>query len=179
MKSGNLMLAELAKGLPGVTPAFGDTLAEAGAICFESQNHSKGVELKVNGTFEARYQVFWQQVTEQMLRCWNDPEYTTEQGACGVAVLLMLELTDYTVIEKSRKGTGFDYWLGKAEDREGLPFQKSVRLEVSGIRSGDDRLVRTRVNQKLKQVAPSDDTGLPAYVVVVAFGPPLSRVVKK
>lgn len=179
MKSGKLVLTELAKGLPGVTPAFGETLAEAGAICFESQNHSNGVELEVNGTFEARYQVFWQQVTEQMVRCWNDAEDATEQGAYGVAILLMLDLTDYTVIQKSRKGTGFDYWLGRAEDSEELPFQKAARLEVSGIRSGDDRLVRARVNQKLKQVAPSNITYLPAYIVVVEFGSPLSQVARK
>lgn len=179
MESAKLVLTELARGLPGVTQAFGETLAQAGAVCFESQNHSSGVDLQVNGTFEAKYQVFWGQVTDQMLRCWNDPEYTTEQGAYGVAILLMLDLTDYTVIEKSCKGTGFDYWLGKAEDSEGLPFQKGARLEVSGIRSGDNRLVRTRVNQKLKQVSLSDDMYFPAYIVVVEFGSPLSQVVKK
>jgi len=179
MKSGKLLLTELAKGLSGVTPAFGDTLAEAGAICFESQNHFNGVELQVNGTFKARYQVFWQRVTDQMLRCWNDAEYTTEQGAYGVAFLLLLDLTEYTIIEKARKGPGFDYWLGRAEDNRRLPFQNVARLEVSGIRSGDDSLVRARVNQKLRQVAPSDITHLPAYIIVVEFGSPLSQVVKK
>jgi len=176
---GKLVLTELAKGLPGLTPAFGETLAQAGAICFQSQNHLNGVELGVSGTFEARYQVFWQQVTEQMVRCWNDAEYTTEHGAYGVAMLLMLDLTGYTVILKSCKGTGFDYWLGRAEDSEELPFQKAARLEVSGIRSGGGSLVRARVNQKLKQVAPSNSTRLPAYIVVVEFGSPLSQVAKK
>lgn len=178
-KSGQLVLAELAKGLHGLTPYFGGILAEAGAICFESQNHPNGVALQVNGTFEGRYQVFWQQVTEQMVRCWNDTEDATEHAAYAVAILLMLDLTEYTVIERSRRGTGFDYWLGRAEDSQGLPFQKSVRLEVSGIRMGDDSLVRTRVNQKLKQVALSDSTYLPAYIVVIEFGSPLARVAKK
>ena len=114
-----------------------------------------------------------------MRRSWNDAEYTTEQGAYGVAILLVLGLTEYTVIEKARKGPGFDYWLGRAEDSEGLPFQNVSRLEVSGIRSGDDSFVRARVNEKLKQVAPSDSSDLPAYVVVVEFGSPLSQVVKK
>ena len=179
MKSGKLVLTELAKGLPGITPEFGATLSQAGAICFESQNHSNGVHLQVNGTFEAKYQVFWQQVTDQMLRCWSDPEYTTEQGAYSVAILLMLDLTGYAVIEKSRKGSGFDYWLGITEDSEKLPFQNMARLEVSGIRSGGDSLVRARVNEKLKQVSPSDGIYLPAYIVVVEFGSPLSQVVKK
>lgn len=71
-----------------------------------------------------------------MQRCWNDQEYTTEQAAYGIALLLLSKLTEFTVVERSRKGTGFDYWLGKPTDSSDLPFQKSMRLEVSGIRQG-------------------------------------------
>ena len=35
------------------------------------------------------------------------------------------------------------------------------------------------VRQKLEQVKPSDSLGLPAYIVVVEFSTPLSKVVKK
>lgn len=133
----------------------------------------------MRGSFDAGYQVFWQNVTSQMLRCWSDAEYTTEQGAYGVAILLILDLTDYTIIERSYKGTRFDYSLGVAEQGGDLPFQKAARLEVSGIRSGDKSTVRTRVTQKLGRFSSSDDTSLPAYVVVVEFGSPLSQVVKK
>ncbi len=177
-KRGTLTLTELAKGLPGITPAFGQTLAEAGAVCFEDQNHPNGVELKVDGTFQAKYQVLWQQVTEQLIRCYNDEESTTELGAYGVAFLLILDLTDYTIIKRSRRGTGFDYWLGKAQDNEELPFQNKERLEISGIRSGDNSRIKARVNEKLKQVQPSNATALPALIVVVEFSTPLSRVVR-
>ncbi|MBI1924196.1 hypothetical protein HYR99_08080 [Candidatus Poribacteria bacterium] len=172
-----LVLTKLAQGLPAVTPAFGAALAEAGAICFEDQNHSNGVELKVEGTFTAKYNVYWQEVTDQMRRCWNDPEVTTEYAAYGIAFLLIRDLTEYTVISRRRKGGGFDYWLGKDEDE--LPFQKKARLEVSGIRKGDLSRVKARVKQKLDQVSPSDRLGLPAYIVVVEFSQPLSQVVKK
>lgn len=174
-----LVLTNLAEGLPGVTPAFGAVLAEAGAICFESQNHPNGVKLRVNGTFTAIYKVYWQEVTDQMLRCWNDYEVTTEHAAYGVAFLLICDLTEYTVIERRRKGDGFDYWLGKEEGEDELPFQKKARLEVSGIRRGNRSRVRARVRQKLEQVKPSDSIGLPAYIVVVEFSTPLSKVVKK
>ena len=174
-----LVLVKLAEGLPAVTPAFGSALAEAGAICFEEQNHSNGVELKVNGTFAATYKVYWQKVTAQMLRCWNDYEVTTEHAAYGVAFLLILDLTEYTVIERRRKGDGFDYWLGKGKNEDELPFQKKARLEVSGIRRGNHSRVWARVRQKLEQVKPSDSLGLPAYIVVVEFSTPLSKVVKK
>lgn len=177
-KHGTLTLTDLSRGLPGITPKYGEMLAEAGAVCFEDQKHTHGVELQVKGTFQAKYQVFWQPVTDQMMRCWNDEEYTTEHAAYGVAFLIILDLTDYTVIEKSRKGTGFDYWLGKAEGSKELPFQDAARLEVSGIRSGDDSLVKSRLNEKLKQIKRSDSTSLPALVIIVEFSAPLSHLVR-
>jgi hypothetical protein len=47
--------------------------------------------------------------------------------------MLIRQLTQFTVIERSRKGTGFDYWLGSEDEAGELPFQNKVRLEVSGI----------------------------------------------
>ena len=173
-----LVLTKLAAGLPAVTPAFGAALAEAGAICFKEQNHPNGVELKVSGTFTANYKVYWQEITDQMLRCWNDYEVTTEHAAYGVAFWLICDLTEYTVIERARKGTGFDFWLGKGGDGGELPLQKA-RMEVSGIRRGDHSSVQGRVRQKLEQVEPSDSLDLPAYIVIVEFSAPLSEVVKK
>ena len=72
-------------------------------------------------------------------------EFTTEQAAYGTAFLIIRELTDLTVIERSRKGTGFDYWLGTFDTDEGQLFQNKVRLEVSGIRKGDSSRVKARL----------------------------------
>ena len=92
--------------------------------------------------------------------------------------MIIQELTDYTVIERSRRGTGFDYWLGKKGDNSEIPFQNAVRLEVSGIRKGDDSRIKARIKQKLEQVSPTDGT-LPVYIVVVEFSNPLAFIVKK
>ena len=176
--SKELVITKLGKGLPAITPAFGATLAEACAICLNNQGYIQGIELTVKGEFTAVFKLYWQEVTDQMLRCWNDSEYTTEQAAYGIAFLIIQELTDYTVIERSRRGTGFDYWLGKKGDNNELPFQNAVRLEVSGIRKGDDSRIKARIKQKLEQVSPTDGT-LPAYIVVVEFSNPLAFIVKK
>lgn len=173
-----LVITKLEQGLPAITPAFGATLAEACAVCLTDQGHTQGVELKVKGEFTAVFKLYWQEVTDQMLRCWNDSEYTTEQAAYGVAFLVIQELTDYTVIERSRKGTGFDYWLGKKAQTNELPFQNAVRLEVSGIRKGDDSRVKARVKLKVEQVSPTDGA-LPAYILVVEFSNPLGFIAKK
>jgi hypothetical protein len=177
----DLILDKLKDGIPAITSDFGGTLAEAGAICFESANHKNGIELNVSvsskdSNFEVKYKVYWQDVTDQMRRCYGDLEVTTEHGAYGVAILLILSLTDYTVVERSRKGTGFDYWLARKND---ILFQKSARLEVSGILKGDTNTIKARVNTKLNQVKRSDSLRLPVYIVVVEFSNPLSQVVQE
>jgi hypothetical protein len=69
-----------------------------------------------------------------------------------------------------------DYWLGELAGEDELPLLRAARLEVSGIRRGDDNLVKARVRQKLKQVKRSDKLALPAYIVVVEFGIPQVHV---
>lgn len=173
-----LDLQRLAQGLPAITPAFGAAIAEAGAICLTDEAHSPGVELTVEGEFSTTFQLDWQPVTEQMRRCWNDEEYTTEQAAYGIAFLLIQALSDFTVIERSRKGTGFDYWLGSAQSST-LPFQRMARLEVSGIRKGNRSQINVRVKQKTEQTRASDAERLPAYIIVVEFSQPIAVVSAK
>lgn len=85
-----LNLHSLNQELPAITPAFGAAIAEAGAICLTDEAHEPGVALEVEGEFSTQFKLDWQPVTEQIRRCWNDEEYTTEQAAYGVAFLLIL-----------------------------------------------------------------------------------------
>lgn len=172
-----LDLNELCNGMPGITPEIGATLAQAAGVCFQDQ-HVLGVEMQVGG-LKQTVQVYWPESGEQARRAWNDEQVATEHGACGVAVLLVKTFTQYTVIERSRKGTGFDYWLGDQQQEETLPFDQKARLEVSGIRKGTEQQVKSRVQTKLKQTSPSDGLKLPAYVAVVEFGKPCAEVVQK
>ncbi|HXG11135.1 MAG TPA: hypothetical protein VNK04_15350 [Gemmataceae bacterium] len=129
-----------------------------------------------DGAFRAEFCIEWSlDVTEAMRRYWADPEETTEQGAYGVAILLVRALTGLTVVERARKGMGFDWWLG-SDDRL---FQGKARLEVSGIRAGSLRRINSRVKAKIRQTEQSDTSGLPAYIVVVEFGTPRARVVRR
>jgi hypothetical protein len=93
----------------------------------------------------------------------------------NVAILLIRALTGYTVIERSRKGTGFDWWLG-AEDNL---FQGKARLEVSGILRGTTRRIDSRIKARMGQTRQSDQLALMAYVVVVEFGTPRAKVVQR
>lgn len=105
----------------------------------------------------------------QKERTYADMQYTVEHGAVCLSVMLSMFLTPYTVIERSRKGTGFDYWLG---NEDSVLFQKSARLEVSGILKGNDNEINRRYAAKIKQTRRSDDLQLPAYISVIEFSNP-------
>jgi hypothetical protein len=177
LSSGNLDLSRLDNGLPGITPSWGGFLSEASSVCLVSQNHALGVVMDVLGSQKAQFKIFWDdQIQNQAFAAWNDEQELTEYGACGIAIMLVLELTGYTVVQRAKKGTGVDYWLGHKESNR--PFENSARLEVSGILKGDDKDIKGRVKKKIKQTEPSDGA-LPAIVVVVEFGKPISHLVQK
>jgi hypothetical protein len=108
-----------------------------------------------------------------MKKCFNDQHMATELGAYGVAFLVLGAGTTFTVIERSARGTGFDYWLGSDDSL----FQRKARLEVSGILVGENSAVDKRIAEKIGQTKRSAGS-LPAYAVVVEFSRPMSKVVK-
>lgn len=171
-------LDDLGNGLPGISETWGQFLSEAASVCLHCQGHSTGVQLEVKGTSPSTFSVCWKdQVTSQLINAWADKDEMAEYGACGVAILLILQLTDFTVVRRACKGTGIDYWLGSAQSD--APFEDAARLEVSGILKGDEQSVKARVAKKKKQTEKSADSNLPAYVAVVEFSKPQSCVVKK
>ena len=159
-----LDLNELRNGLPAVTPEWGSVLAQVAGVCLESQGHHQCVLLRITGHLDNIYALIWPPVNDQALRTWADHQEATEYGATAIAVLLIRKGTGYTVIERSVKGTGIDYWLG--HDTEGPPFQNKARLEVSGILSvagserDVERAVSKRVMDKLNPNPPREDVGL-------------------
>lgn len=81
-------------------------------VCLERFAHVSGVKLEVRGEFQQTFRLIWDsEITTQMRVSWADSDENTEFAACGIAFLVVQALTDYVVIERARKGTGFDYWL--------------------------------------------------------------------
>ena len=182
--------------IPGVGRERGADLAKAGAVCLESQGHSPGVQLAVRGISESRYTLTWPEVTAQDRRTWADPDEATEDGAAGIAALLAIREIGYTIILRSYKSTGIDYWLGNSDQSDVTIAERTMtsalqplleddalivkgRMEVSGILHGDDQQISARTRLKLRQTDQSDSSALPAYVVVVEFGQPVAEVTRK
>lgn len=152
-----------------LTPAAGTYFGQAASICIESQGHAIKTDMTGEGHFNKIYKTTRYEVDDTMRRTFGDEEYTTEQGAYGIAFLVASKELDVKVISKSRKKTGIDYWLGTKID---FMFQNKIRLEVSGIRKGTNQQLSTRFETKMKQTEKSDGTGLPALVVIVEFSVP-------
>ena len=162
--------------LPGISPGTASYLCENAVACLHRQSHTSGVTMKCNGINNTSETLSWTtQFTDQMERSLNDQEVATEHGAACISILYALKHTDYTVVQRSRKKTGVDYWLGKKDD---ILFQNAARMEVSGIYNDSSKVV-ARVKKKLEQSAQSDGTGLPAYISVVEFSTPSIDFVKK
>lgn len=173
----DLTLADLRTGFPGITPAFGASLEEAASVCLDDRGHADPTAMPIEGDIVSTASVRWSPPSDQALRCWGDREVTTEHGAYGIAALILPKVSPLRIIERARKGKGFDFWLGSQEDEATL-FQNKARLEVSGIRSGTSSDVSARVRQKRRQIDGSAGS-LPGLVVVVEFGEPRSRLVRK
>jgi hypothetical protein len=170
-----LKLQDLGIGMPGLTPICGGLLAEAAAVCFEDRSHAAGVVIAVHCVGSAQFTIHWSAVTAQQRRTYKDLHWATEMGAYGVAILIVKAVTGKRVIERSKKGTGFDYWIGETDDDE-LIFTNKSRLEVSGILDGNDNEIAGRMKVKQAQVKVTDHLGVAAYVAIVEFGQPKAHV---
>lgn len=155
----------LKNGLPGVTSAIAQSAAEAAAVCWEQGGLSNSLDLSVSGFFQSTLRVSRLTCTAQMRNAYSDFREAVEFGAYAVAITIILEFTQYTIIKRSWTGTGFDWWLGDKDDRY---FRESARLEISGILRGDEVAVTRRVKQKLDRLS-KYNSPLPAYVVVAEF----------
>lgn len=153
-----------------LTPAMGASLSHAAAVCMNDRGHALNVSAIGKGAYTRNYTLKRCDVTDEISRTWNDMQEATEEGACGVALVQVAKESKYHVIERSRKGTGIDYWLG---DKDSFLFQRKARLEVSGSLNGDEKELNRRLQIKIKQTKQSDATKLPAIIVIVGFTHPM------
>ncbi len=172
-----MVIEDITNGfIPGITEAKAQYLSECAVSCLERQGHSSGIHMTCGGLVNTSEVIEWSiPFNDQLRRSTDDLQEATEHGAECISVLFVIEHTPYTVVRRSKKKTGFDYWLGKKEDPL---FQDAARLEISGILD-NDKIIESRKKQKIKQTDQSDDTALPAYVSIVEFGTPAIELEKK
>ena len=175
-------LSALCEGVPALSPALGNMMAESAAVCLDNRGHLETTVCQCDFEGCAEFDLAGLPVTDEMRhQIYTDLQDATEDGASGIAILLVRHLTGLTAVQRAVKGPGcgFDYWLGPINSApDTLAFQDKARLEVSGILNGDEKDVKARVRKKLAQISASDDMQIPGYVAVIEFGCPAASVVK-
>ena len=169
-----LTFKTISNGLCGITADVARAHVQAAKVMLDHHGHRSGVVFDATGIQRSRYRLAFRLPGDRAKRTWGDLQSATEWGACAVAFLLVLDMTEFTVIERSARGTGIDYWLGH---RDRPPFERAARLEVSGISKGGDDIFQSRVREKTVQTQRSAGA-LPAYVSVTEFRTPRSALVR-
>lgn len=60
-----IILASLAKGRVGITPAFGQSISEAAAVCLDEQGHSSPTNMAISGQYDISAIVEWMSPSDQ------------------------------------------------------------------------------------------------------------------
>jgi len=155
-----------------------EDFSEAAAVCLDFHQHPQEIIIKASfNNVNREFKLIWKKVTPKIRASRNDMGYSVESGAYCLAMMVLKELTDFTTVKQSKKGTGFDYWLSKAPSSNGL--QEQARMEVSGILKGTVGQINQRLKEKIKQTQKSDSMKIPAFIVIVEFSTPLLKIVKK
>lgn len=174
----NLNVDEMDLRCPGISDGINTSFKEAIKVCLEINKHRQGQIFTIEGHISNKLNILWRPATQQLFDSWSDHQETTEVAACGIAVHIILSNTNYTVRNRSWKGTGFDYWLGAKNAPESL-FQNVAKLEVSGIAEEKKaNKITSRVKRKINQIDKFKDKypALLAFIVIVEFSAPKSLV---
>jgi hypothetical protein len=165
-----------------ITPGKAQSLLECCVWCLDNCEHTNGVNLDVRyDKHRYSYSLQWDETLIDKIHLhssYNEND-ATEWGAEAIALPLSLQQTEYTAVLRATSFTGIDYWLGHTTEDPNNPFNKSCRLEISGIlKENHTNKVDRRVKIKTNQTKPTDHL-TPVYVVVVEFGQPFARMVFK
>lgn len=90
-----------------------------------------GTILHLDGNRKGSIPLYWEDYFDETIdRSWKEINYCTDHAAVCMSCVLAIHETEFTIVERSCKGDGFDYWLGYKEDHL---FNHAARLEISGI----------------------------------------------
>ncbi len=165
-----------------LTYGKGNMMKEACVWCLDKNNHTSGVKLYCKYTEKNdKFSIAWsidQIDIDRINKAYNSDD-AVEAGAEAVSILLVLHYHPGHQLERSIRGTGFDYMLVMENHDNNNIFNNNVgRLEISGILKEDDNnTLEARTKKKLKQTQLSDKMDIPAIVCVVSFSQPKATVV--
>ncbi len=82
-------------------------------------------------------------MSEKMKKSRSDMNYTVEDGAYCLAMLVVKKITDLTAFEQAQRGSGIDYLLTDNYEVDDIDYK--ARLEVSGLFKGTKSQIQYRL----------------------------------
>jgi hypothetical protein len=154
-------------GNDGLPPNLIDAYADAAEVCFEQFHHLR-VELSLyeDGIEAGRqFEIMWTEVTDAQRRGHANVLDATEMGAYSVALAVVQKTHAHYAYSRADQGSGADFYI--------VPFgvddlEDAIRLEISGVLSGDAPVVNSRLNRKEAQLR-AGASNLPGIACVVGF----------
>jgi hypothetical protein len=176
-----IALETLKDGISVLTTALAEFYKENCIICLDYANHSTHVMMNADILdLPKPFHISWiGNVTPQMKKAYANLIDATEHASCAIAMLIIREFTELTVVEQAVIRTTIDHYLALKSQLQDdtLIFNHTARLEVSGILAETEgNTLDIRLKTRLRRLKTVSD--LPDYVVVVAFNEPRARMVK-
>lgn len=165
----NLTFAGLEQLHSGLTAAIAQTFHEAASICL-ARHHEAPIDFSLEEHPPANLTAVtlnWPLPSDQLKRAWANTNDATEAGACALGIAAVFLTRGLHVVARAETWTGADYFLAP-RGQEPDDLEDCFRLELSGVDSGDVRLVHSRVASKLMQ-AGRGNVDTPAIAAVTGF----------
>jgi len=149
---------------PGLYRPLSEAYADAAALCFsETQKPPIDLEIHYSRSTSLR-EVSWREPTGEARASWANPDDATRDGAYCVGLATVEAELGYVGLARADRRTGADFYVGLP----GGDLEETLRLEVSGVRTGDLAAVQGRLRDKTEQ-ARRGRSDRPAMACVVGF----------
>ena len=182
-KSAELDFDRLHEAIPEMTESLVGYMYDAAVFCFHRHRHNSGIRCEVRSldeTLDIVSLIWTRQFTKKIANTFGDTGYAVEFAAEGIACLTIRAYTEYTVIERSQRGDGVDFWLAKRHADDNYSLQRSARMECKGIFSARyPSDIMARIDEAIEQSARSDSTDARAYIIAAEFGQPVIYMVQR
>src|ERR1035441_9343023 len=142
MTERTVILDRLHERHPGLTPALGQSYAEAACVCF-SRHHQPPVILALNHGFTVEHSTLNFTLPDNRTKNAHANEIdATETGAYGVSLAALETVSGLVAVRRAETLTGAD-WYVAPNGTDSNDLEGCIRLEVSGINAGTSSDVPT------------------------------------
>ena len=112
-----LNLLSIKEGLPGMHKDLCSHYYSACMTTLHRAGHIvNGTILHLDGNRKGSIPLYWEDYFDETIdRSWKEINYCTDHAAVCMSCVLAIHETEFTIVERSCKGDGFDYWLGRGK----------------------------------------------------------------